>query len=45
MIIYRENKQPIYEVVQVAGNQEYHTLLSQMQQNPILDQTLNTPMN
>jgi hypothetical protein len=45
MIIYKENKQPIYEVVQAVGNQEYHALLSQMQQNLILDQTLNTPMN
>jgi hypothetical protein len=45
MIIYRENKQPIYEVVQAANNQEYRALLSQMQQNLVLDQTLNTPMN
>jgi hypothetical protein len=44
MIIFIEDKQPLFEVVQLAGTREYNILLEQMKQNPILAQTLNTPI-
>jgi hypothetical protein len=44
MIILVEDKQPLFEVVQLAGKREYNILLDQMAQNPILSQTLTTPI-
>jgi hypothetical protein len=44
MIILREKKQPLFEMVQAAGNREYIILIGQMEQNPGLAQTLNTPI-
>lgn len=44
MIIAIEEKQALFEVVQLAGDREYKELLKQMEQNPELAKTLNTPI-
>ncbi|MDR1147604.1 MAG: hypothetical protein LBK66_03120 [Spirochaetaceae bacterium] len=44
MIILRESKEPLFEVVQLAGNTEYRILLNQMGSSPVLAQTLNAPI-
>ena len=44
MIILREKKEPLFEVVQAAGKREYNTLLAQMKKNPDLARTLDTPI-
>jgi hypothetical protein len=45
MIIFVENRQPLFEVTQLAGRREYNVLLGQMKQNPALAQTLTVPIN
>ena len=45
MVIFIEDKQPLFEIVQAAGKREYNNLLVQMKQNPKLYQMLNTPIN
>jgi hypothetical protein len=43
MTIFVEKKRPLFEVVQLAGNREYKELLRQMERDPELTKTLNTP--
>jgi hypothetical protein len=43
-LIFVENRQPLFEAVQLAGKREYSTLLSRMRRNPALTQTLTTPI-
>jgi hypothetical protein len=45
MIIFVEDKQPLFEVVELVGKREYAALLKQMEDNPDLAQTLVTPMS
>jgi hypothetical protein len=44
MIIFLEDRQPLFEVIQAAGKQEYNTLLNQVKQNPNLAQMLTEPI-
>jgi hypothetical protein len=44
MIILREKKKSLFEMVQAAGKLEYDTLLNQMQRNLNLAETLTTPI-
>jgi hypothetical protein len=45
MIIFVEDKQPLFEVVQLAGKQEYNTLVAQVRKNPRLAQMLTVPVH
>jgi hypothetical protein len=45
MIIFVENRQPLFEVVQLAGEREYNTLIAQVRRNPKLAQMLTVPVH
>jgi hypothetical protein len=45
MIVFVEDKQPLFEVVQLAGNREYNALVAQVRQNPKLSQMLTVPVH
>jgi hypothetical protein len=44
MIIFVEDRQPLFEVVEAVGRREYNILLGQMKQNPDLYKILTTPI-
>jgi hypothetical protein len=45
MIIFVEDKQPLFEVVQLVGKREYNALIAQVKQNPKLAQMLTVPVH
>jgi hypothetical protein len=45
MLIFVEDKQPLFEVVQAAGKREYNALVAQVKWNPRLAQMLTAPID
>jgi hypothetical protein len=45
MIIFVEDKQPLFEVVQLVGKREYNSLVVQVRRNPKLAQMLTAPVH